>query len=62
MLFRYRLLQDTEYSSLHYTVDPCWLWILYTAVVCLLIQNSYFPLSLFGNQSFVFSVCESIFP
>ena len=29
VLFHYRLLQDTEYSSLCYTVGPCWLSILY---------------------------------
>ena len=29
VLFRYRLVQDTEYSSLCYTVSPCWLSILY---------------------------------
>ena len=28
VLFRYRLVQDTEYSSLCYTVSPCWLSIL----------------------------------
>ena len=33
ILFHYRLLQDTEYSSLCYTVGPC-LPILYT-VVCI---------------------------
>ena len=30
ILFHYRLLQDIEYSSLCYTVGPCWLSILYT--------------------------------
>ena len=34
ILFRYRLLQDIEYSSLCYTVDPCCLSILYI-VVCI---------------------------
>ena len=29
ILFRYRLLYDTECSSLHYTLDPCCLTILY---------------------------------
>ena len=29
ILFHYRLLQDIEYSSLCYTVGPCWLSILY---------------------------------
>ena len=32
ILFPYRLLQDTEYSSLCYTVDPCRLSILYIVV------------------------------
>ena len=32
--FPYRLSQNTEYSSLSYTVDPCWLSILYQ-VVCI---------------------------
>ena len=34
ILSPYRLLQNVEYSSLCYTVDPCWLSILYT-IVCL---------------------------
>ena len=34
ILFHYRLLQDTEYSSLCYTVGPCCLFILYI-VVCM---------------------------
>ena len=34
ILFQYRLLKSTEYSSLCYTVGPCWLSILYV-VVCL---------------------------
>ena len=29
ILFQYRLLQDAECSSLHYTLDPCCLSILY---------------------------------
>ena len=33
ILFLFRLLQNIEYSSLCYTVDPCWLSILYI-VVC----------------------------
>ena len=32
--FHYKLLQDIEYSSLCYTVGPCFLSILYT-VVCI---------------------------
>ena len=34
ILFPYRLLQNIEYSSLCYTVGPCWLSILYI-VVCI---------------------------
>ena len=34
ILFHYRLLQDTEYSSLCYTVGPRWLPILYL-VACI---------------------------
>ena len=34
ILFPYRLLQNTEYSSQCYTVGPCWLPILYI-VVCI---------------------------
>ena len=32
ILFPYRLLQNIEYSSLCYTVGPCWLSILYIVV------------------------------
>ena len=32
ILFHYRLLQDTEYSSLCYRMGPCWLLILYIVV------------------------------
>ena len=34
ILLYYRLLQDTEYSFLCYTVGPCYLFILYI-VVCI---------------------------
>ena len=34
IIFHYRLLQDTEYSSLYYTVGPCYLSILYI-IVCI---------------------------
>ena len=30
--FPYRLLQNIEYSSLHYVIGPCWLTILYIKV------------------------------
>ena len=33
ILFPYRLQLDIEYSSLFYTVGPCWLSILYIIVV-----------------------------
>ena len=38
IIFPYRLLQNIEYSSLCYTVDPCWLSILYI-VVCICKQQ-----------------------
>ena len=35
ILFPYKLLQNTEYHSLCYTVDPCWLSILHiTVFIC----------------------------
>ena len=34
ILFPYRLLQNIKYSSMCYTVGPCWLPILYV-VVCI---------------------------
>ena len=37
ILFPYRLLQNTEYSSLCCTVGPCWLSSLYV-VVCICIR------------------------
>ena len=44
ILLLYRLLQDIEYSSLCYTVGPCYLLILYIAVLdylCLLYELSF---------------------
>ena len=38
ILFPYRLLKDNEYSSLCYTVDPCWLSILYIVLSIYLSQ------------------------
>ena len=32
IIFSYRLLKNTEDSSLCYTVDPCWLSILYIVI------------------------------
>ena len=52
LLFYYRLLQDTEYSSLCYTVGPCCLSI----NPKLLIYPS--PASPFGNHKFVFCVSK----
>ena len=60
--FYNRSLQDIEYSLLCYTVDPCWLSILYSRVY-LLIPNSIFILPHhfpFGNHTFIFYVCKSI--
>ena len=39
ILFPYRLLHNTEYSSLGYTVDACWLSML-NAVVCIFYSQS----------------------
>ena len=62
--FPYRLLQNIDYSSLFYTVEPCWLSFLYI-VVCvyvnpklLICPSPHFP---FGNHKFVFYVYGSIF-
>ena len=61
--FLYSLLQGIEYSSLCYTVDPCWLSVLYKVVcVCqsqapdLPIHPPHFP---FSNYNFALyeSVC-----
>ena len=62
ILFHYRLLQDTGFSSLYYTVGLCSLSILYVAMCTCQSQTSNlspFP-SLFGNHKFVFHICESI--
>ena len=59
--FPYRLLQDTECSSLCYTVGPWGLCILYTVVCIGSPQTPNLPLPSpfpFGNHRFVF--CESI--
>ena len=62
ILFSYRLLQNIEYSSLCYTVGPCWLSVLHIVVymlINLLIYPSPPPFPL-GNYKFVFYVCESL--
>ena len=66
ILFHYRFLQDTEYSSLCYTVGPCCLSILWIVVcVCESQAPSLSPTTHtstipVGNHKFVFYVCESI--
>ena len=35
IFFHYRLFQDIEYSSMCYTIGPCWLSVLYI-IVCIL--------------------------
>ena len=66
ILFHYRLLQDTEYSSLCYTVNPYCLPVLYI-VVCtcskLLIYLSPIPLiivSLFSMSVSLFLFCKQV--
>ena len=58
ILFYYSLLQDIEYGSLRYTVNPCCLSILYMAVYIYQFHppNLSLPLSPFGNPKFVFSL------
>ena len=63
ILFRLRLLQNIEQSSLCYTVGPYYLSILYIAVCICLSQPpnlSLPPPFPFGNHKFVFEVCESV--
>ena len=58
ILFPYRLLQNIEYGSLCYTVNPCCLSILYIVVSVNLILLIYpFPPFSLG---FVFYVCDSV--
>ena len=55
IIFYYRLLQDTDYSILCYTVNLC-----YLSILCIVVYIPYFlfipsPLSFhFGNCKFVF--------
>ena len=61
-LFYYRLLQDTEYSSLCYTVSPCCLFYIQEHVYVnpkLLIYPSP-PPSPFDNWKFAFYACGSV--
>ena len=62
IIFHYRFLQDIEYSSLFYAVNPCCLSILCT-VVCICkshTPNLSLPPSLSPLVNFVFYVCESV--
>ena len=64
VLFPYRLLQNIEYSSLGYTVGPCWLSIKYIVMCVCYSQTPNLP-SLptafpFGNHKLVFHVFGSI--
>ena len=59
ILFPYRLLQDIEYSSLLYTVNPCCLSFIYGNVHLLITCSQFIPSSHpfpFGNHRFVFYV------
>ena len=53
ILFHYRLLQDIEYSFLCYTVDLCWLSILYIVVYICSSQAPNLPLPLTVNRYFL---------
>ena len=64
IIFYYRLLQDNLYNSLCYTVYSCCSSLLHVVVSIYKSQatNLSLPFSLsFGNQKFVFCVCESVF-
>ena len=65
ILFHYRLLQDTEYSSLFYMVGPCcFIYFIYSRCVSvnleLLIYPHPAPTFSFGSRKFVFYVFESV--
>ena len=54
IFFLHRLLQATEYSSLCYTIGPCWIYFIHSSVnPSLMIYPSalFFP---FGSHTFVF--------
>ena len=62
ILFVCRLLQNSKYSSLCYTViGPCFFYIYYCVYVTpkflIYLSSAPFP---FGNHKFVFYVCDSI--
>ena len=63
ILFLFMLLQNTEQSSLCYSIGPCWLFILNKAVCVYqshIPQLSHPPTSLRGNQKFILSVCKCV--
>ena len=60
IFFYYRLLQNIEYSSLWYTVGPCWQSIVYILIPIsqfIPLHHHCFPPS---NHKFVFYSCDSI--
>ena len=57
VLLYYRLLHDTEYSSLHYIVGLCCLSSLYVVVCSSQTPNLSLP---FGNHNFVVHVYQSV--
>jgi len=64
ILFPYRLLQNTEYSSLYYIVGPCCLSVLYISSVFLLIQTPLLSLHHafpFGNRKFICFLCLKVY-
>ena len=62
ILFHYSLLQDIEYSSLCYRVNPCCLSTLYVVVCSVNPILPMYPSSpfLFGSHKFVFCVGASL--
>ena len=65
VLFPYRLLQNTECSSLCYTVCPCCLCFIYSNMYHLLIPNSFIPLlfplvtlNVFSMSRILFQFCK----
>ena len=61
ILFHYGLSWDIEYSSLCYTVGPCYLPILYTSLHLLIPNSQSFPPPPpLGNHRSVLYACESV--